>query len=40
VTASSATVSGSVNPAGAAVDVSFQFGTTTAYGQSTPAQKT
>jgi hypothetical protein len=40
VTTDSATVSGSVNPLGAAVNVSFQFGTTTAYGQSTPAQKT
>jgi hypothetical protein len=40
VTNSSATVSGSVNPRGASVNVSFQFGTTTAYGQSTPAQKT
>ena len=28
-----------VNPQGAAVSVSFQFGTTTAYGQSTAAQK-
>jgi hypothetical protein len=40
VTTSSATVSGSVNPQGASVNVSFQFGTTNAYGQSTPAQKT
>jgi hypothetical protein len=37
---SSATVSGSVNPLGASVNTSFQFGTTTAYGQSTAAQKT
>jgi hypothetical protein len=35
-----ATVSGSVNPEGARASVSFQFGTTTAYGQSTPAQLT
>src|SRR6202042_155795 len=32
VTGSSATLTGSVDPNGAAVDVSFQFGTTTAYG--------
>jgi hypothetical protein len=38
VTASAATVAGSVNPNGAAVRVSFQFGTTTAYGQSTAVQ--
>jgi hypothetical protein len=37
---SSAIVSGSVNPLGASVNASFQFGTTTAYGQSTAAQKT
>jgi hypothetical protein len=37
---SSATVSGSVNPLGASVNASFEFGTTTAYGQSTAAQKT
>src|SRR5262249_16740749 len=37
---STAIVSGSVNPAGAAVNVFFQFGTTTAYGQATGAQKT
>jgi hypothetical protein len=37
---STAVVSGSVNPAGAAVNVFFQFGTTTAYGQATGAQKT
>jgi hypothetical protein len=36
---STATVSGSVNPQGAPVTVSFQFGTTQAYGQSTPAQR-
>jgi hypothetical protein len=40
VTNSSATVAGSVNPRGASVSVSFQFGTTTGYGQSTTAQKT
>ena len=37
---SSASVSGSVNPNGASVGVSFQFGTTTAYGQTTATQKT
>jgi hypothetical protein len=37
---STATVSGSVNPEGARASVSFQFGTTTAYGQSTAAQLT
>jgi hypothetical protein len=36
---SQATVSASVNPRGAAVGVSFQFGTSTAYGQSTAAQR-
>jgi hypothetical protein len=35
-----ATVSGTVNPEGARASVSFQFGTTTAYGQSTAAQTT
>ena len=35
-----ATISGSVNPEGARASVSFQFGTTTAYGQSTAAQTT
>jgi hypothetical protein len=39
VTASAATVAGAVNPNGAAVNVSFQFGITTAYGQSTAAQR-
>jgi hypothetical protein len=39
VTESSATLTGSVDPNGAAVEVSFQFGTTTAYGQSTAPQK-
>jgi hypothetical protein len=38
ITTTAATVSGTVNPEGAAVKVSFQFGTTTAYGQSTTAQ--
>ena len=38
VTTSAATLNGSVNPQGAAVKVSFEFGTTTAYGQSTAAQ--
>ena len=38
ITDSSATVSGTVNPEGAAMKVSFQFGTTPAYGQSTTAQ--
>ena len=40
VTSTGATVSGTVNPAGASVNASFQYGTTTAYGQSTGAQKT
>ena len=35
-----ATVSGSVNPEGARASVSFQFGATTAYGQSTAVQLT
>jgi hypothetical protein len=38
VTTSTATIAGSVDPNGAAVSVSFQFGTTTAYGQSTAVQ--
>jgi hypothetical protein len=38
ITTSSATITGSVNPQGAAARVSFQFGTTTAYGQSTAVQ--
>jgi hypothetical protein len=38
ISTSAATVNGTVNPQGAAVNVSFQFGTTTAYGQTTPAQ--
>jgi hypothetical protein len=39
VSASAATVGGAVNPEGAAVNVSFEFGATTAYGQSTTPQK-
>lgn len=39
VSTSAATVSGSVNPNGASVNVSFEYGTTTAYGQSTAVQK-
>jgi hypothetical protein len=38
ISTTAATVSGTVNPEGAAVKVHFDFGTTTAYGQSTPAQ--
>jgi hypothetical protein len=38
ITESSATVAASVNPQGAAVKVSFQYGTTTSYGQSTTPQ--
>jgi hypothetical protein len=37
---STATVGGAVNPEGAAVNVFFEFGTTTGYGQATAAQKT
>ena len=40
VTTSSATINGNVATHGAAVNVSFQFGTTTAYGGTTPTQKT
>jgi hypothetical protein len=40
ITASSATVNGSVNPRGASVRVSFDFGTTTAYGKKTTPRKT
>jgi hypothetical protein len=36
ITTSSATLNGTVNPGGAPVRVSFQYGTSTAYGQSTP----
>jgi hypothetical protein len=39
VTANGATVNGTVNPEGGPVAVQFQFGTTTAYGQATAAQK-
>jgi hypothetical protein len=39
VTGSGATVSGTVNPQGGPVTAQFQFGTSTAYGQSTAAQK-
>ena len=39
VTTSAATLNGSVNPEGAAVSVSFQFGPTPLYGHSTAAQK-
>jgi hypothetical protein len=39
VTTSSATVKGTVNPQGGPVTVQFQFGTSTAYGQTTAAQK-
>jgi hypothetical protein len=38
ISTTAATVSGTVNPDGAAVKVSFQFGTTTGYGQATPSQ--
>ena len=38
ISSSAATLSGTVNPQGASVKVSFQFGTTTAYGQSTAVQ--
>ena len=38
ISTSAATVSGTVNPEGAPVRVSFQFGTTTAYGQTTTPQ--
>ncbi len=40
ITTSTATVSGSVNPEGAAVKVSFQYGPTSAYGLSTAPQTT
>jgi hypothetical protein len=39
ITTLAATLSGTVNPQGASVDASFEYGTTTAYGQSTAAQK-
>jgi hypothetical protein len=38
ISTSTVTLNGVVNPRGAAVRVSFQFGTTKHYGQSTPAQ--
>jgi hypothetical protein len=38
VSTSAATLNASVNPHGAAVSVFFEFGASTAYGQSTPAQ--
>ncbi len=38
VTTTTATLNGTVNPVGSATDYSFQYGTTTAYGQTTPAQ--
>ena len=37
-TTNSAALTGSINPQGAAVNVAFQFGATTAYGQMTPTQ--
>jgi hypothetical protein len=40
VSASSAVLSGAVNPDGASANVFFEYGTTTAYGQRTAAQKT
>jgi hypothetical protein len=40
ITASSATVNGAVSPHGASVNVSFDFGTTTAYGSTTTPHKT
>jgi hypothetical protein len=39
ITTSSASVSGAVNPDGAPVSVFFEFGTTSGYGQTTPAQR-
>ncbi len=39
ITTLAATLSGTVNPQGASVNASFEYGTTTAYGQSTAAQK-
>jgi hypothetical protein len=38
ISTSAATLSGTVNPEGAAVKAVFQFGPTTAYGQTTPTQ--
>jgi hypothetical protein len=40
ITSSSATITGSVNPQGASVNVSFEYGATTAYGQITPPSPT
>ncbi len=40
ITDSGATLHGSVNPVGASAAAFFQFGTTTAYGQTTPSQPT
>jgi hypothetical protein len=39
VTATTATVAGAVNPAGATVKVHFDYGTSTAYGSQTPDQR-
>ncbi len=39
ISTSAASVSATVNPQGASVNVSFEYGTTTAYGQSTAVQK-
>jgi hypothetical protein len=38
VSATAATLTGTVNPAGVATSAAFEYGTTTAYGQTTPAQ--
>jgi hypothetical protein len=38
VTASSATLNGSLDPHGLTTSVSFQYGTTTSYGHTTPLQ--
>ncbi|HEU0316391.1 MAG TPA: hypothetical protein VFR49_03620, partial [Solirubrobacteraceae bacterium] len=38
VTTTTATLNGTVDPVGSATDYSFQYGTTTAYGQATPTQ--
>jgi streptogramin lyase len=40
VSATSATLNGAVNPEGAAVSYHFEYGTTTAYGSSTPVRAT
>jgi hypothetical protein len=40
ISSSAATVAGSVNPEGASVNVSFEYGLTTAYGQTTTARPT